>query len=78
MVQAKFGLPGLALRTLELYITATLDASLAPPAPPEPQWRTRMDRLAETARTAYRSVVYDTPGFIEYSRRRRRSASLAT
>ena len=66
MVQAKFGLPGLALRTLELYITATLDASLLPPAPPEPEWRARMDRLADTAREAYRAVVYDTPEFIEY------------
>jgi phosphoenolpyruvate carboxylase len=66
MVQAKFGLPGLALRTLELYITATLDASLAPPAPPEPQWRARMDQLAETARASYRKVVYDTSGFVEY------------
>ena len=51
----KFGLPGLALRTLELYITATLDASLRAAGAAEPQWRTRMDQLAETiARTAYR------------------------
>ena len=32
MVQAKFGLPGLAFRTLELYTAATLDATLSPPA----------------------------------------------
>ena len=43
MVQAKFGMPGLALRTLELYMTATLDSSLAPPAPPRTAWRARMD-----------------------------------
>ena len=66
MVQAKFGLPGLALRTLELYTTATLDATLAPPAPPEPAWRHRMDDLAARARTAYRGVVYETPRFVEY------------
>ena len=35
MVQAKFGLPGLAFRTLELYTAATLDATLSPPALPE-------------------------------------------
>ena len=68
MIQAKFGLPGLALRTLELYTTATLDATLAPPAPPEPAWRARMDALAATARDAYRAVVYDTPRFIDYFR----------
>jgi phosphoenolpyruvate carboxylase len=68
MVQAKFGLPGLAFRTLELYTTATLDATLVPPAPPQPAWRTRMDRLADDARDAYRTLVYDTPEFIDYFR----------
>jgi phosphoenolpyruvate carboxylase len=68
MIQAKFGLPGLAIRTLELYTTATLDATLAPPAPPEPAWRTRMDALGARARDAYRAVVYETPCFIDYFR----------
>src|SRR4029079_18841194 len=68
MIQAKFGLPGLALRTLELYTNATLDATLAPPAPPEPAWRDRMDTLAAAARDAYRAVVYTTPHFIDYFR----------
>jgi phosphoenolpyruvate carboxylase len=68
MVQAKFGLPGLAFRTLELYTAATLDATLAPPAPPEPAWRARMDSLADSARRAYRGMVYETPGFIDYFR----------
>jgi len=66
MVQAKFGMPGLALRTLELYVTATLDSSLAPPAPPQTAWRVRMDALAEHARTSYRAVVYETEGFVDY------------
>src|SRR6188472_3863731 len=47
MIQAKFGLPGLALRTLEIYTSATLDASLTPPAPAAPEWRTRMKELAD-------------------------------
>src|SRR5690606_27989158 len=68
MVQAKFGLPGLALRTLELYTTATLAATLTPPAQPDPAWRARMDRLAARARDAYRAVVYETPRFVEYFR----------
>jgi phosphoenolpyruvate carboxylase len=68
MVQAKFGLPGLAFRTLELYTAATLDATLSPPAPPEPEWRARMDQLATSAQAAYRAVVYETPRFIDYFR----------
>ena len=68
MIQAQFGLPEIAARTLELYTTATLGASLEIPDPPEPRWRPVMDRLAETARGVYREVVYEDPRFIEYFR----------
>ena len=68
MIQAQFGLPEIAARTLELYTTATLGATLDVPAPPEPRWRPVMDRLAEAARGVYREVVYDDPRFIEYFR----------
>ena len=37
MIQAKFGLPGIALRTLEVYTTATLEATLPAPRPVEPR-----------------------------------------
>jgi phosphoenolpyruvate carboxylase len=68
MITAKFGLPGIALRTLEVYTTATLEATLAPTAQPESPWRTRMRELADRSREAYRRVVYDTPEFIPYFR----------
>jgi phosphoenolpyruvate carboxylase len=68
MIQAQFGLPEIAARTLELYTTATLGATLDVPAPPEPRWRPVIDRLAEDARGVYREVVYDDPRFIEYFR----------
>ena len=68
MIQAQFGLPEIAARTLELYTTATLGATLDVPAPPEPRWRPVIDRLAEVARGVYREVVYDDPRFIEYFR----------
>ncbi len=68
MIQAQFGLPEIALRTLEVYTTATLEASLAPGADPPPEWRDAMDRLADTAGRAYREVVYHTPRFVEYFR----------
>jgi phosphoenolpyruvate carboxylase len=68
MIQAKFGLPGLALRTLEIYTSATLEATLTPPAPAREEWRTRMAALAETSCAVYRRVVYDEPGFIPYFR----------
>jgi phosphoenolpyruvate carboxylase len=68
MIQAKFGLPGIALRTLEVYTTATLEATLADPAPLEPAWREAMDRLSSNARDAFRRTVYDDPRFLEYFR----------
>ena len=68
MIQAKFGLPGIALRTLEVYTTATLEATLAAPAPVAPEWRAAMERLSSNARDAFRRTVYDDPRFIEYFR----------
>ena len=66
MLQALFGLPDIALRTLEIYTTGTLEAWLLPPAEPQPEWRATMDRLAEDAKAAYRGLVYETPAFLEY------------
>jgi phosphoenolpyruvate carboxylase len=68
MIQAKFGLPAIAQRTLELYTTATLEATLAPPAAPEPRFRERMEELSGVANTAYRDVVYGDPRFPHYFR----------
>ena len=68
MMDAKFSLPGLALRNLELYMTATLQATLLPaPAPPE-RWCTAMDGIARAAAQAYRGVVRDDPRFVPYFR----------
>ncbi len=68
VIQAKFGMPGIALRNLELYTTAVLQATVEPPRPPRPRWREVMDRLADSAMTAYRGVVKDRPEFIKYFR----------
>jgi phosphoenolpyruvate carboxylase len=68
MIQAKFGLPGIAQRTLELYTSATLDATLAPPAEPDRRVRERMEELSEVAGAAYRDVVYGEREFPRYFR----------
>jgi len=68
MIQAKFGLPGIALRTLEVYTTATLDAALGAHAPVQARWRETMDRIAASAHDAFRAVVYDDPRFPAYFR----------
>ncbi len=68
MIQAKFGLPGIALRTLEVYTTATLEATLGKPSPVDPTWRESMDRVSSAARDGFREIVYDDPRFMEYFR----------
>jgi phosphoenolpyruvate carboxylase len=68
MVDAKFGLPAIADRTLEVYTTATLEASLLQSAAIPEAWRTRMQALADTSRAHFRGIVYETPAFIEYFR----------
>jgi phosphoenolpyruvate carboxylase len=68
MIQAKFGLPGIALRTLEVYTTATLEAALGRPSRLDPRWRATMDRLAADASRAFRQTVYEDPRFPTYFR----------
>jgi len=68
MIQAQFGLPEIAIRTLEVYTTAATNATLAGTSKPATDWRTAMDRMADTARAEYRHVVYDDPRFLEYFR----------
>jgi phosphoenolpyruvate carboxylase len=67
-IDSKFGLPGIALRTLERYTTAVLEATLRPTQDAKPEWRQRMQELADSARATYRTVVHDTPEFPVYFR----------
>ncbi|MBW3581744.1 MAG: phosphoenolpyruvate carboxylase [Euryarchaeota archaeon] len=67
VVQSRFGLPGIAMRSLETYTTAVLEATLAPADSPSPEWRAAMERLAEWSRSAYREVLR-SDGFVDYFR----------
>ena len=66
MLQALFGLPDIALRTMEVYTSGTLEAWMTPAAPAPPEWRACMDRLRDAARSAFRDLVYEHPRFVEY------------
>ncbi len=68
MMQALFGLPGIATRTMEVYTSGTLDAWLTPAAPPHERWRACMDRLSADGARAYRGYVHENPSFLEYFR----------
>nr|GLL43467.1 phosphoenolpyruvate carboxylase 4-like [Ipomoea trifida] len=67
MVQAKFGLPQVAVRQLEIYTTAVLLATLRPPQPPrEEKWRNLMEEMSNISCDSYRSTVYENPEFLTY------------
>jgi len=68
MIQAKFGLPGIAIRTLELYTTATLQATLTPPSDPPNEYRELMDELSKDACSTFRGLIRHTDGFVDYFR----------
>lgn len=68
MIRFKYGLPAIAVQSLQLYTSAVLEASLLPPPAPEPAWRDTMQRLADRSVVVYRSVVRDEPQFVEYFR----------
>jgi phosphoenolpyruvate carboxylase len=68
VIHAKYGRPGIAVRTLELTTTAVLEATLLEGVVPKPAWRARMDRLSETSMAAYHGVVRHEPRFVPYFR----------
>lgn len=58
VIQAKFGIPSVAVATLETYTTAILQCTLSPPAAPQQDsaWRTLMEQLSESSCEEYRKV----------------------
>ncbi len=66
MIRFKFGMPDIAVRNLELYAGAVLEASLVPPAKPQPQWRELMDQMSAEAHQLYSQVVREDPLFVPY------------
>lgn len=68
MIEAKFGVHGIAARTLDLYLTATLEATEGASGEEHPEWRALMDRMADDAADAYRAVVRQDERFVPYFR----------
>ncbi|MEZ5216675.1 MAG: phosphoenolpyruvate carboxylase [Ilumatobacteraceae bacterium] len=72
MVAAKFGDPDLARRNLEAMVSATIEASVLDADGLDDEQRARaesiMDELSELAHREYRSLVYETDGFVDFFR----------
>lgn len=70
MINAKYGLRGIALRTLEQTAGAVLRATAGERAGAERPAGAEavMEALATASRAAFRALVYDSPDFIDYFR----------
>ncbi|MEZ5557047.1 MAG: phosphoenolpyruvate carboxylase [Pseudomonadales bacterium] len=64
MIRWKLGLPALALQTLRRYVSATLEATLAPPSAPGDAWRDSIGGMAQAALASYRAVVREDGRFV--------------
>lgn len=70
VINLKYGLPEIAVRTLELMMGAVIERTALPglETAPEPEWVAVMDTAAEAARTDYDAMVHHNPDFIAYFR----------
>nr|AIT70063.1 phosphoenolpyruvate carboxylase [Dumontia simplex] len=68
VMEQDFGLPALAVRTLETYTTAVLKADLTEPVPVKPEYRDLLDELSDISCTKYREIVHGDPRFVQYFR----------
>ena len=68
MIRFKFGLPGLAVLSMEIYVAAVLEASLLPMTKLKDSWREEMNKLADRAHRTYNSIVRRNPDFVTYFR----------
>ncbi|WP_193038811.1 phosphoenolpyruvate carboxylase [Pseudoalteromonas nigrifaciens] len=68
MIRFKFGLPDVALQSLNIYAGAVLQSNLLPPPEPKPQWREVMALSSEESCEHYRNVVRHDENFVPYFR----------
>jgi len=71
LVNAKFGVRGIALRTLEQTIGSVAIATALPRktiAKEDAEWHDIMECIAKVSRDRYQSLLHDQPGFYDYFR----------
>ena len=67
VIASKYANPEVGRRHLETLVAALLEASLLQPDKPVPAaFLAAADALSEANMAAYRTLVYDTPGFADY------------
>ena len=69
-IHTKYGLRGIATRSLEQTLSAVLLLTMRPPTPnpDEARWHEIMEDIAAASRNAYQSLLSDPADFLEYFR----------
>jgi phosphoenolpyruvate carboxylase len=68
MIRFKFGLPAVALQSLNIYAGAVLESNLLPPPEPKSEWRDVMKLISNESCEHYRAVVRHDENFVPYFR----------
>ena len=70
MINEKYGLRGIAIRTLEQALSTVALATAQPRTrhQQDEHWHAIMRTMGDVSRNAYKSLVYDTPEFFSYFR----------
>ncbi|HYN27792.1 MAG TPA: phosphoenolpyruvate carboxylase [Burkholderiales bacterium] len=69
VIASKYSDPDIGRRNLETLVAATFEATLLEPAGTESTaYLEVMQEMSATAFSAYRSLVYETPGFVQFFR----------
>ena len=69
VIASKYSDPDIGRRNLETLVAATLEATLLKPVSSEkPAHMEVMEAMSATAFAAYRNLVYETPGFVQFFR----------
>ncbi|MCG2595266.1 phosphoenolpyruvate carboxylase [Ramlibacter sp. XY19] len=67
VIASKYANPEIGRRNLETLVAATLEATLLQPTKPAPKaFLQAAEALSQASMKAYRSLVYETPGFGDY------------
>jgi phosphoenolpyruvate carboxylase len=67
VIASKYANPEIGRRNLEALVSATLEATLRQSNEPVPdEFIAAADRISKASTAAYRSLVYETPGFTDY------------
>jgi phosphoenolpyruvate carboxylase len=67
VISFKYSMRGLARRNLDTVLAAVLEASADEnPREPDPRWIEAMEDISQTARVAYRALVYEDDDFLPF------------